>query len=395
MSGALLGLGVMLWTAGAAAGSKDDDIQRAQLEKVRAQVAGEVQFAAYDLIDELVLAWKSDPLFAESTPVVLADVTVPVGLGTGLQAMLENHISSVLVANPDTKVRLVHCPSCMSTVVHSGPEGTVLSRGIDQPDVLAKLGEKGDKHALFIDFEAQGQFLVLRARLTKLTPELPVVWSRTLSSSTSTAAMLRAADDLKTVEEAREEYLKALRGGGIASIPLRFTIRSYAPSYNDLVASAPPFLWIQSGVELAPTDARAWMSSFILGYAAVPQSYQGLMGQARFYRLLTGRARSVTRPDVYGFLGGSVMTVWGPAAASFRQRTLTADELVGDNAGDSPRNTFSTLHLGADMRLGNRVGLSAFFETIPSLRNSENFGEYFYFLGLPWQSFGTEVAFCF
>ena len=207
--------------------------------------------------------------------------------------------------------------------------------------------------------------------------------------------MLRQPAALKTVEEAREEYLRALRGGGIVTIPVRFTVRSYAQPYGRGPVGAPPFLWTQSGVELSPTDARAWMSSFMVGYAVVPQAYQGLMGQARFYRLLTGRARSVTRPDLYGFIGGSVMTVWGPAAGSFRRRRLTADELLADDNGESPRSTFATLHFGADLRLGNRVGLSAFYETIPSLAYSRNLGDYIYFLGLPWQTFGTEVAFCF
>jgi hypothetical protein len=119
------------------------------------------------------------------------------------------------------------------------------------------------------------------------------------------------------------------------------------------------------------------------------------MGQARFYRLLSGRARSLSRPDLYGFAGGAVMTVWGPSAASFRQRRLTADELLVDSAGDDPRASFAVVHVGADLRLGNRVGVSAFFESIPSLRQSRNFGQYLYFIGLPWQTFGGEVAFCF
>lgn len=392
MSGALL-----IWALGTgqASEARDDRVQRAQLERIRAEVAGEVQLAAFDLVDELVLGWTTEPAFSQPTAVVLADVTVPVGLGTGLEALIENHLSDVLLHNPSSHVRMVHCPRCTSIVVHSGPEGTVLSRGVDQPEALAKLGEDSGKHALFIDVEAEGSWLVLRARLTQLTPELPVVWSRTLAASTSTPAMLRAADDLKTVDEAREDYLQALRGGGIVTIPLRFTVRSYERSYNQLVAGAPPFLWLQSGVELAPTDARTWTSSFLVGYSVVPQAYQGLMGQARFSRLLTGRARSLTRPDLYGFVGGAVMTVWGPSAASFRQRTLTVDEVLTDTAGDDPRATFATLQFGADLRLGNRVALSSFLETIPSLRFSDNFGEYIWFLGLPWQTFGTEVAFCF
>ncbi len=96
-----------------------EDAQRAQLERVRAQIADQVHLAAYDLLDELVYGWTLDPMFESPTPVVLAELTVPVGLGTGLQAQLENHLTAVLLANPTTGVQLSHCPQCTAVVVHS------------------------------------------------------------------------------------------------------------------------------------------------------------------------------------------------------------------------------------------------------------------------------------
>lgn len=384
--------------AAAPAQAQDESTElalQAELSRVRAEVAAEVQLSAYDLVDEMVYGWVQEPVFDKPTPVVLASVTVPVGLGTGMQALLENHISAVLTQNPSTNVQVVHCPACTSVIVHSGPEGTVLSRGVDNPEALAAVGETGGKHALFVDIEAEGGWLVLRARLTQLTADLPVVWSRTLATSASTPALLRQPDDLKSAADARAEYLDALRDRGPILVPLRLVIRSYERPAGQLATGAPPFLWLQSGVEMATSEGRGWTSSMLVGYSFIPQAYQGLMGQARVSRLLTGRVRSHTRPDLYLFVGGAVMSVWGPATAVFRRRRLTADELLTDSDADPPRNTFGGFHFGLDLRLGNRVGVSAFLETIPYLRNSPNLGTYTTIAGLEFHSLGTEVSFWF
>ncbi|MCB9761285.1 MAG: hypothetical protein H6739_15695 [Alphaproteobacteria bacterium] len=391
---ALLAMLALTLAGPARAADAIDQAQMAELDRVRAEVADQIHLAAYDLIDELVYRWMNDPVFDQPTPVVLAGVTVPVGLGSGLQGMLENHLVSVLTQNPTTNVQLVHCPQCTAVIVHSGPEGTVVSRGIDNPKVLAELGEDVGRHALFIDVEAEGAFLVLRARLTRLTPELPIVWSHTLSTSTSTPALLRESSDLKSAEEAREEYLAALRGRGQLTIPVRLGIRAYAQPGGQ-GTPPPPFPWIQSGLEMSPTDARRWTSSVLVGYTVIPQAYQGVMAQARISRLITGRVRSLTRPDLYVFVGGAVIGVWGPATASFQNERLTIDQIITGNAGDDPRNAFATFQWGADLRLGNRMGFSAFLETIPSLLDSRNMGSFFTIGQVEFQSFGGEVTFCF
>jgi hypothetical protein len=376
----------------------DDGLARAQqaeLDRARAEIAAEVQLAAYDLVDELVWSWTQDPVFAAPTPVVLAGVGVPVGLGTGMQALLENHVSAVLIANPRAHVQLVHCPACTAVVVRSGPAGTILSRGIDDPSTLQALGAGSGQHALFLDVEAEGAFLVLRARLTRIEPDLPIVWSRSLSTSASTPALLRQPQDLKSAAEAREEYLAVLRGRGPITVPLRFGVRTYARSNNFENTSPPPFLWLQSGVEVGATEGRAWTSSLLLGYSLVPDAYQGLMGQSRVSRLLSGRVRSLTRPDLYGFVGGAVMTLWGPATIAFREERLTAQEVLDDDAGADPRTTFGALHAGLELRVGDRIGLSSFLEAVPSLRDSRNLGTYVEIGSFGFQSLGTEVSFCF
>ena len=369
--------------------------QRAELDRLRGEIAGELQLTAYDLVDELILDWKNEPVFDKPTPVVLAGVTVPVGLGTGLQALLENHIAAVLAENPSTNVTLVHCPSCTAVVIHSSANATVISRGIDDPAVLAESGGATGRHALFVDVEAEGTWLVLRARLTRLTPDLPIVWSHTIASSASTPALLRAPDDLKSAADARKDYLDALHDRGPIAIPLRFVVRSYAQPQDSNGVAPPPFIWLQTGVELGANDARAWTASLVAGYSFIPQAYQGLMAQARVSRLLTGRARSMSRPDLYLFTGGAIITVWGPATASFTNEELTVDQILLAVDGESPRNSFGGLQLGLDLRLGNRIGISTFLETMPSLATSPNLGDYFNIIGIGFQGLGTEATFWF
>jgi hypothetical protein len=387
-----------LWTlmCGVAQATPLEDARDAELVRARGEVANQVQLSAYDLLDELVYQWMQEPVFATQTPVVLAGVTVPVGLGTGLQGLLENHLANLLIQNPSTNIALAHCPSCTAVVVHSGPEGTVVSRGIDNPKVLEKLGSGSGKHALFIDVEAEGTWLVLRARITQLTPDLPIVWSHTLSTSASTPALLRQSANLKSAEDAREEYVEVLEARGPVTVPLRLGVRTYAIRTGDRAGTAPPpFLWFQSGVELSPTRNQVWTSSFMVGYAIIPQAYQGLMGQVRISRLLTGRHRSLTRPDLYFFTGGAVSSVWGPATGSFSNDRQTADLIIAAANGDDPGATFGAFHVGVDLRLGNRVSIATFIETLPGYSESRNFGTHVTFAGIRFQSFGTEVSFCF
>jgi hypothetical protein len=369
-----------------------DAVQQAELERARARIANQVQLAAYDLVDELVYGWTKNPVFEGPTPVVLASVTVPVGLGTGLEALLENHLADVLLANPSANVTLVHCPTCTAVVVHSGPEGTIVSRGIDDPEALLELGGTTGRKALFVDVEAEGAFLVLRARITEITPELPIVWSHTLSTSASTPALLRQPEDLKSAADARQEYLDALHDRGPITVPLRFAIRTYAQPDGGI--GPPPFLWLESGVEVGATRSGAWTSSFLAGYSFVPQAYQGLLAQARVNRLVSGKVRSLTRPDLYVFVGAAALTVWGPATAAFQDETVNADEYLALNEGEGPRTTFGTIQVGLDLRVAQRIGLSWFLESLPSLNDSSNLGTYVR-VWLPFPSMGTEVAFCF
>ncbi len=391
--GLWLGVFLLAWcVCGAAAGDEVEQAQVAELRRLRASVADEVQLAVYDLLDELVFGWTQAPPFPEPTAVVLADLTVPVGLGTGLAGLAENHLAALLLANPTARVTLSHCPACTAVMVHSGPKGTVVSRGLDNPEALARIGGAEGRHALFVDFSAEGAWLVLRARITRLSPELPIVWSHTLASGVGTPSMLREPRLLKSAAAARQEYLDALNGRYSFVIPLRFVVRSYAA--DDTGIAPVPVVWLQTGFELAMSQARAWTASVLFGYAWLPDAYDGLMVQARVSRLLGGTSRSLTGPDLYLFLGAALMTLDGPTVGPFA--TYDMDQLLRQaQEQTSVRATFGTVHLGLELRVGNRIGASVFLENHPTYDSEGTLGVFLDNDIIDIHGVGTEVTFCF
>src|SRR5580704_17227386 len=89
-----------------------NDAEDAQVNALAAEISANVQLQAFELLDDLVFQWTQHPIFGAPTPVVLADVTVPLSLGTGLQALIENHFASLLINNPKTRMTLTYCPQC-------------------------------------------------------------------------------------------------------------------------------------------------------------------------------------------------------------------------------------------------------------------------------------------
>lgn len=376
-------------------GQETVDAQKLQLERLRAEVADQVQFKAYDLLDELVLAWKAKPVFELDTPVVLAEVSSPVGFGTGLTALIENHFIDVLLKNGGTHLVPSHCPACTAMVVHSGPKGTVLARGVDTPEALTSAGlASGAKYALFLDFEIEGAALVLRARITALTPELPIVAARTLTTTTSSAALLRAGEHLKSADEARAEYLEAINPRGIFVVPVKLGIQTFSPPSGQPVQAA-PMVWVQSGLEVSLTRARGWVASVLAGFTWAPQTYVGWSLQARIERLL-GVASSLTTPDAYIFLGGGLFTLYGMGALALKDRIPTADDVaLALQPGREPSQSVGVIQLGFELRIKNRVGAAFYIESAPWLDTAPAIGRLIDLGIIRFHSFGVEVSFWF
>jgi hypothetical protein len=387
---------VLLLLSSAVWADELQDAQRAQVELLRAEIASQTQLRAFELLDELVYGWLKEPPFSVATPTVLADVTVPVGLSTGLHAQVENHLVALLTKNPRVNVQLVHCPTCTAWVFHAGKQGSIVSRGFERPDALKQAGiVSGSRHALFLDFEAEGASLVLRVRVTSLEPSLPIVFARTLSSATSAPALLRSQERLTSAEDARTEYIDALAGRGPVTVPLRLGVRTYASNPDMGVQLTPaPFIWLQGGAEVAFSSNKAWLASATLGISWAPQSHVGFLAHARLLRLI-GTSSSLTAPDVYIFGGGSVLFFSGSNSLIFREGRPTIDDVLASQRGGTPTATLGAITLGLEVRMKQRLGLSVFAESLPYLDVAQAIGSYINLGIVRFHSLGVEVNFWF
>lgn len=369
-----------------------DEVRMAQLERLRAEIANQIQLQAFDLVDELVFTWLSDAPFDAPTAVVLADVTGPVGYGSGFDAMVENHVAQVLVKNPKSNVTLVHCPACMARTVHSDATGTRIGRGVDLPKALAQVRGKGRaRYALFLDFETEGTALVLRARITQLSDALPIVHARTLTTTMSSAALLREPGHLKSAAEARKEYMDILAGRGIYKLPLRLSLSAFAPGEDAALALPIPIPWLQMGAEMALRDARDWTASLVIGGTWVPEVHTGAMAMVRINRLITGNRYSLTTPNVYLFGGVNLAILQGQTALALAP---TQDPPVTDYANQI--TAYPGFQVGLEVRVNNRIGASVFAESNPSLDGAQNVGNWTPALGfIRMHSIGGEVSFTF
>ena len=392
-SKALFGIVMMLALSASAQERTDGDLQRGQVEALRRQMANELHLQAFDLLDELVYSWTRGSPFPVDTAVIVADVTVPLGFGSGLETLIENHLTDLLLKHPETRVRLAHCPTCSALTVHSDKNGTVVARGIDSPEFLKQAGKAtGAAQALFLDFEAEGSALVLRARLTTLDEQLTITFARTLSSSTTSAALLRSGDHLVSADDARQEYLDALRQRGPTNVPVRLQlIQFHEPNEGGI--GMVPLVWLQTGVELNFSEARDWSGSIVVGGTWVPQLYSGLMVEARINRLLTGTAASLTHPNLYVFLGGSMSVISGPASLLMRDDIPTVADLIASATGATVEIVgYPAATVGLDLRIGNRIGAAIFTQATPSLSGSPNIGSYFDLGITKIQTIGGEVT---
>lgn len=359
----------------------DHALQTGQVEALRAQMANELHLKAFDLLDELVYGWTQSPPFLVDTPVAIADVVVPLGFGSGLEALIENHLADLLLKHKETHVRLAHCPTCAAMIVHSDKTGTVLSRGVDSPQALREAAKgSGARQALYLDFEAEGAALVLRARLVQLDDGMTVTMAKTLSSTTTSAALLRSGDHLVSADDARREYLDALQGKGPVNVPLRLQLVQFASNQNTTGIPVPPIVWLQTGIELHLSHARDWSANIVVGGIWVPQLYSGVMLEARVNRLISGTAASLTHPNLYLFAGGSLSTLIGPAALLLRDQTPGVADLIAAAAGVSVQvTTYPAITLGLDLRVGPRIGAAVFVQTAPTLYSSPNIGSWYDF----------------
>ena len=205
------------------------DAQRAQIEALRGQVAAQIQLQAYDLLDELVFGWNQQPVFAVETPWCSPTSACRWAWAPGCRRSSRTTWWRSWRRTPaPTCSSCIARPACRwwSTREPRGPSsraGWTSRRRCRRPGPLST-----SRHALFLDFEAEGAALVLRARITSLEPALPIVYAKTLSTTTASPALLRSGAHLKSAAEARQEYLEALERRGAYQVPIEMGVRTYA-----------------------------------------------------------------------------------------------------------------------------------------------------------------------
>ena len=74
---AALSLLFALLVSPAQAEKPHEEIYLAELDRIRAEVGGQVQLAAYDLIDEMVYRMTKEPIFDKPTAVSYTHLTLP------------------------------------------------------------------------------------------------------------------------------------------------------------------------------------------------------------------------------------------------------------------------------------------------------------------------------
>ena len=80
--------------------------------------------------------------------------------------------------------------------------------------------------------------------------------------------------------------LAAAQKLGLITVPVHVGTRSYAQGNQGGPALTAPYIWLQAGIEVALSQARAWTAAFSLGATWLPQIHVGLLANARIARLL-------------------------------------------------------------------------------------------------------------
>ncbi len=335
-------------------------------ERTRAEMANEIQFYAQDLLDELVYQWAKNPPLPETSRVVVMGINVPVGMNAQLAIMLEDHFFELLLKNRKTGLQPVHCVPCAAVVTKTTDRGTIIGRGSQVLPLSQLMPQQNADLALYLDIEAEGSKLVLRARLVQLTKDLPIVAVKGLTTSTASAPLLRDSANLKSAEEVKQDYLDVLSRRFALTFPIRIATSIFigADTNDPEIVAIPPLIWLKLGAETSTTRSDLWTGGLHLGISSLPKSHDAWSFSGRLSRLLTNELRSLSRPDLYFFLEGGYIEMVGPSAIIFKSnRQVTPSEIIAKNKKEKtdPKASDTFARFGIESRIKEfyRFGLFA------------------------------------
>ena len=341
---------------------------KAALEQNNGQIFHDIRLMGADLTDELVYSWLKTPPLSGQHNIVLTEISAPVGLDQRFANVIENRLYDLLQANPGLQLTLTHCSACLQYAVVARPTQTVLSRAIDQPEVIANLLKAAPNQlGLSLNFEATGRTLTLRAQIFEIAPPQKVVWARAFNSSLDSREVLRDASPLISIDEAREQQRQLLRGHESLSTNTRFEIRNFAGE-GDL-KTLPPLVFLSQSLEASLSPRKNRKFALEVGFTSIKSSLQGWSVGGHFSQLLGRSQPSLMEPDVYAFIGATYMSLQGPGAAPFASDILDVRTII--NAQDEPVAGMTLLRAGFEALVKYRFGLDLYIEYIPVLSKSE------------------------
>lgn len=355
--GGLLLIGSSLLTATSARGDDEEPVRL------------DLRLMASDLVDEVVYSWLKTPPFASATPLIVAEITAPIGIDHRFDETIENHLFDLLRANPSLPLTLVHCSSCRQWFTVTTPEKTVIGRALDRaegPDVLRDLPHA---HALSLHFDVVGNDLILWAEIFEIAPPRKIVWAKRLSHSTSTRPLLQEPGHLVSIEQAREEQRQLLKGHDTLQAVTRFPIRNYLANATGRGAEIPPLIFLEQSFEAILLPRRNQRVGLSLGLTSLRGSLEGWSFGAHYLALLGRREPSLIHPDLYLRTGVTYLRLEGPGSLVFSQNQLDIARLA--NNQEEPRASLTAWQIGLEAHIKYRFGLAVFVEYVPALNESQ------------------------
>jgi hypothetical protein len=343
-----------------------------------------------DLLDEMVYDWKKSVPFPGPRPMALAEVVAPLGLDDRFQILIENRLMELIALNPDLSLQLVRCSACSRLVAKSTPQGTWISRGIDQPEVLQDL-ITSDRQlvGLGLYFEAAGRELWLRAQIFELDGNQKILWARSYSTSMSARRVLREASPLISLEAARQQQEQILRGRDQIEFSGRGVIRMFNTNPSAIVTAAPiPF--VEASLEGSPRSMKQTRLGFTLGFSSVADSMSAWTVGGHYATLLFRREPSLINPDLYFFFGMHYLRMRGPGAVPFGIDQPDLFTLQGIRK--EPRASLTAWRIGLEAHIKYRLGMLAFVENLPGLDDNQAFAKK-NLLFIPYHSWGWGMVF--
>ncbi len=343
-----------------------------------------------DLIDDLVWSWSKDPPFKDPRPVTLVEVEAPVGLDERFSIFTENRLYELLRANPNIPIRLTHCGLCTQMVAKSTRDGTRISRGIDQPEVLSGLlATSPDRLALSLGFEVEGRELVLRAQIFELAGAQPIVWARTYATSMGARRILRETTPLISLEEARKNQHELIVGRDPIEVVTRFTVRSFELNDASLGSTTAPLVFFEQSFEGVLLPHRTKRAAVTAGFTSIKDQIQGFSVGGHLAQLLLRDEPSLADPDVYLFGGFNYVRLRGPGALPYGADEMDIDNLL--RVRKEPKATMLLYRLGLETHIKYRYGAMAFLEYAPLLKTSKTVVTN-RLVGIPYQDLGIGMV---